>query len=87
MRGVRQVIHCATLHKPHVATHRYQDFVDTNISGSLNLLEAALAAGVESFVFTSTTSSSIRVNPRADLLRVGKTALRATSEAACGQRP
>lgn len=57
MRGVRQVIHCATLHKPHVATHRYQDFVDTNISGSLNLLEAALAAGVESFVFTSTTSS------------------------------
>ncbi|MGH8080289.1 MAG: NAD-dependent epimerase/dehydratase family protein [Lysobacter sp.] len=57
MRGVRCVIHSATLHKPHVATHRYQDFVDTNISGTLVLLEAARAAGAESFVFTSTTSA------------------------------
>jgi len=57
MQGVRCVIHSATLHKPHVATHSYQDFVDTNISGSLNLLEAALKAGVDAFVFTSTTST------------------------------
>ena len=56
MRGVEVVFHAATLHKPHVATHRRQEFVDTNITGTLNLLEAAVSAGVGSFVYTSTTS-------------------------------
>jgi len=56
MRGVQAVFHPATLHKPHIATHRRQDFVDTNISGTLNLLEEAVTAGVESFIYTSTTS-------------------------------
>jgi UDP-glucose 4-epimerase len=56
MEGVDAVLHTATLHKPHVATHSRQDFVDTNISGTLNLLEEAIAAGVRAFVFTSTTS-------------------------------
>jgi nucleoside-diphosphate-sugar epimerase len=51
------VLHTATLHKPHVATHSRQDFVDTNITGTLNLLEAAVANHVRSFVFTSTTST------------------------------
>jgi UDP-glucose 4-epimerase len=54
--GVRTVFHAATLHKPHVATHTGQDFVDTNIIGTLNLLEEAVTTGVQSFVFTSTTS-------------------------------
>ncbi|WP_456621505.1 NAD-dependent epimerase/dehydratase family protein [Bradyrhizobium sp. P5_C12] len=57
MEGVSAIIHTATLHKPHVATHGKQDFVDTNVTGTLNLLEAAAAAGVKSFVFTSTTSA------------------------------
>jgi UDP-glucose 4-epimerase len=57
MRGVRTVIHSATLHKPHVVTHTKQDFVDTNITGTLVLLEAAVAAGVECFLYTSTTST------------------------------
>jgi UDP-glucose 4-epimerase len=56
MRDVQTVFHAATLHKPHVATHGRQEFVDTNITGTLNLLEEAVAAGVESFVYTSTTS-------------------------------
>lgn len=56
MIGVDQVIHTATLHKPHVATHAYQDFVDTNITGTLNLLEEAESRKVGAFVFTSTTS-------------------------------
>ncbi len=56
MRGVQVVFHAATLHKPHVATHGRQEFVDTNITGTLNLLEAAAAQGVRSFVYTSTTS-------------------------------
>jgi UDP-glucose 4-epimerase len=57
MSGVTQVLHTATLHKPHVQTHTRQAFVDTNITGTLNLLEAAAASGVAAFVFTSTTSA------------------------------
>ncbi len=56
MRGVGAVLHAATLHKPHVATHSRQEFVDVNVSGTLNLLEEAAAASVGAFVFTSTTS-------------------------------
>jgi len=56
MQGVDVVLHAATLHKPHIASHTRQDFVDTNITGTLNLLEEAVSAGVKSFVFTSTTS-------------------------------
>jgi UDP-glucose 4-epimerase len=57
LQGVRAVLHAATLHKPHVVSHSRQDFVDTNITGTLNLLEEAASAGVASFVFTSTTSA------------------------------
>ena len=56
MRGARCVLHAATLHKPHVATHSRQDFVDANITGTLNLLEEARLQGVSAFVFTSSTS-------------------------------
>ncbi len=56
MTGVRAVFHAATLHKPHVATHSRQGFVDVNVTGTLNLLEEAAAEGVEAFIFTSTTS-------------------------------
>ncbi len=57
MRGVDTVMHTATLHKPHVGSHGKQDFVETNVTGTLTLLEAAVSAGVRSFVFTSTTSA------------------------------
>jgi len=56
VQNVDVVLHTATLHKPHIASHSRQDFIDTNITGTLNLLEAAASAGVKSFVFTSTTS-------------------------------
>jgi UDP-glucose 4-epimerase len=56
MAGVDAVVHAATLHKPHVATHTRQQFIDTNITGTLNLLEEAAAAGAKAFLFTSTTS-------------------------------
>ena len=57
MAGVDAVVHAATLHKPHVESHRRAEFVDINITGTLNLLEEAVAAGVSRFVFTSTTST------------------------------
>lgn len=56
LAGVRTVLHAATLHKPHVATHSRQAFLDANLTGTLNLLEEAVAAGVGAFIFTSTTS-------------------------------
>lgn len=55
--GVDAVIHTATLHKPHVATHSRQDFVDVNITGTLNLLEASASNHLRVFVYTSTTST------------------------------
>jgi len=55
--GVSAVLHTATLHKPHVASHSQQEFVDTNVTGTLTLAEEAAAAGVASFVFTSSTSA------------------------------
>jgi nucleoside-diphosphate-sugar epimerase len=57
MRGVEAVFHAAALHKPHVATHGRQEFVETNVTGTLHLLEEAVSAGVSAFVFTSTTSA------------------------------
>jgi UDP-glucose 4-epimerase len=55
--GVDAILHTATLHKPHVASHGRGEFVATNITGTLHLLEEAVAAGVSRFVFTSTTSA------------------------------
>jgi nucleoside-diphosphate-sugar epimerase len=55
--GADAVLHAATLHKPHVGSHGRGEFVETNVTGTLNLLEEAVAAGVSRFVFTSTTSA------------------------------
>jgi nucleoside-diphosphate-sugar epimerase len=62
MQGVERVFHAATLHKPHLATHSRQDFVNTNISGTLTLLEEAVAAGIQSFVYTSPASVFGEIN-------------------------
>src|SRR5579859_1707683 len=55
-REVDAIIHTASLHHPHVATHSRQAFVDTNITGTLNLLEAAVQSSIQRFVYSSTTS-------------------------------
>jgi UDP-glucose 4-epimerase len=57
VEGADAILHTATLHKPHVGSHRREDFVHTNVNGTLTLLEEAVAAGVSRFVFTSTTSA------------------------------
>ena len=44
MQGITVVLHAATLHKPHIKTHTRQDFIDTNSTGTLNLLEEAALA-------------------------------------------
>lgn len=59
------VIHSGALHKPDIARYPAQSFIDTNVTGTLNLLEAAAAAGAR-FVFTSTTSLMINQAIRAE---------------------
>lgn len=53
------VIHAGALHKPDIARHPARAFIDVNVAGTLNLLEAAVAARHDRFVFTSTTSLMI----------------------------
>lgn len=57
--SLKYILHTATLHKPHVGSHTKTQFVETNIQGTLNLLEnAARQPGqIEGFIFTSTTST------------------------------
>ena len=56
-------LHAATLHKPHVGSHSRQEFVDTNVTGTLTLLEEAVAAGVGALHLHQHHE---RVRPRAD---------------------
>jgi len=63
--AIEAVIHAGALHKPDIARFDRQAFVDVNVTGTLNLLEEALAQGVGRFVFTSTTSLMISETIRA----------------------
>lgn len=57
---VQHIIHTATLHKPHTGSHTKQDFISTNVTGTLILLEEAAALHpqqVKSLIFVSTTST------------------------------
>ena len=54
--GIEAIIHGGALHKPDIARYPKQAFIDTNVTGTLNLLEAAARAGHDRFLFTSTTS-------------------------------
>jgi UDP-glucose 4-epimerase len=65
--GIEAVIHAGALHKPDIARYPEQAFVDVNVTGTRNLLEAAVAAGHDRFVFTSTTSLMI-----SEAIRAGK---------------
>jgi nucleoside-diphosphate-sugar epimerase len=62
--GIEAVIHAGALHKPDVARVSAQAFVDVNVTGTLNLLEAAVTAGHDRFVLTSTTSLMISADIR-----------------------
>lgn len=58
--AIEVVVHAGALHKPDIARYPAQSFIDVNVTGTLNLLEAAVAAKNDRFVFTSTTSLMIR---------------------------
>ena len=58
---IQGIVHAGALHKSQVATHDPGQFIETNVQGTLNLLQEATAEGstVDRFVFTSTTSLMI----------------------------
>ncbi len=64
--GIDAVVHAGALHKPDIARFPQQAFIDVNVTGTLNLLEAAVAYGAGRFVFTSTTSLMITSAIRAE---------------------
>lgn len=66
-RGIEAVIHAGALHKPDIARYPADAFHAVNVAGTLNLLEAAAAAGNDRFIFTSTTSLMI-----SEAIRAGK---------------
>ncbi|WP_260580943.1 NAD-dependent epimerase/dehydratase family protein [Sphingopyxis sp. PET50] len=70
-RGIEAVIHGGALHKPDIMRYPRQTFVDVNVTGTLNLIEAAVAAGNDRFLFTSTTSLMVRADVRADAGEAG----------------
>jgi UDP-glucose 4-epimerase len=57
--GIEAIVHSGALHKPNIEHYENSAFVATNVQGTLNLLDAAVACGVQRFVFTSTTSLMI----------------------------
>lgn len=65
MEGVEAVIHSGALHKPDIVKHPASAFIATNVQGTQNLLEEAVAQGASRFVFTSTTSLMISKSIRA----------------------
>ena len=64
---VEAVIHAGALHKPDIDRFPPHAFVDVNVTGTLNLLQASVAAGHDRFVFTSTTSLMISEGIRREL--------------------
>lgn len=57
--GVEAVVHAGALHKPDIVRVSAHGFVEVNVTGTLNLLQAAVTAGHDRFIFTSTTSLMI----------------------------
>jgi len=52
--GVEAIVHGAALHGIHVDNHEPEEFWDTNVTGTFNVLEAARRAGVRKLVLCST---------------------------------
>jgi UDP-glucose 4-epimerase len=49
------IIHVASLDQLHIATCSEQVFIETNVLGTLTLLEAAAQVGIRRFVYASST--------------------------------
>src|SRR5438046_6750077 len=55
MKGVKRVFHVAADYR--LWARRKQDIYDSNVGGTKNLLDAAMRAAVEQFIYTSTVAT------------------------------
>jgi len=56
-KGYDAIIHTAALHGKHTdLNYPREEFIETNITGTLNLLSACVVNGIKKFLYTSTTS-------------------------------
>jgi nucleoside-diphosphate-sugar epimerase len=53
-RGAEVIVHTAAIHGIHLRDHSPRDFYDLNLTGTLNVWEAAVAVGARAVVFSST---------------------------------
>ncbi len=53
-RGAEFIVHTAAIHGIHLRDHTPRDFYDLNLTGTFNVWEAAVEAGVRGLVFSST---------------------------------
>jgi UDP-glucose 4-epimerase len=61
-RGFDVIFHAAALHQPNIKTHTKSEFIETNVTGTLNVFEEATTTRetrTKCFIFTSTTSLMI----------------------------
>ncbi len=54
--GMDAVVHTASLHVPDLASRTERDFREVNVDATCRLLQACGEAGVQRFIYTSTTS-------------------------------
>ena len=52
--GVDVIVHTAAIHGIHLRGHSPRDFYDLNLTGTLNVWQAAVAVGAQAVVFSST---------------------------------
>jgi nucleoside-diphosphate-sugar epimerase len=62
---IQGIVHAGALHKPDIVRYPESAFRATNVEGTRNLLDAAVRAGHDRFLFTSTTSLMITAAIRA----------------------
>ena len=62
MRGIELVVHAAALKQVDTAEYNPFEYIATNISGSQNVIEASLDAGVQKVIALSTDKASSPIN-------------------------
>ena len=67
-QGAEMIVHTAAIHGIHLRDHSPREFYDLNLTGTFNVWEAAVQAGVRGVVFSSTMGvyGESRIPPRDD---------------------
>lgn len=63
LTGIDQVVHAAALKRIEVGNYNPQEMVKTNVVGAMNVIEAAVDAGVEKVVMLSTDKAYQPISP------------------------